>query len=101
VSKGGLGAPYGHGSTGWLGPRGPVPYGDLAMINSQTDAFRSEWSLEAGKGFAMVINQSSIAQFLVKGTSKMRARPIDQRTMEKVLPTVRPAMLAAIERIRP
>jgi alkylation response protein AidB-like acyl-CoA dehydrogenase len=101
VSRGGLGAPYGHGDEGWLGPRGPVPYGDLGMINAQQGAFRSEWQLEAGKGFAMVVNHSQIAQFLVHGTRLRKARPIDKRTMQMVLPTVRPALLAAIKDIRP
>lgn len=84
VNKGGFGAPYGYGSVGWLGPRGPIPYGDPARINAQTGDFLASWKILTRPREVLVINDSPVASYLVNGTDKMRPRTIDKRVMEQV-----------------
>lgn len=84
VKRGGYGAPYGRGAMGWLGPRGPIPYGDPARINTQTGDFLASWKMLTKPREVLVINDSPVAPYLVNGTNKMRPRPIDQRVMEQV-----------------
>lgn len=84
VNAGGYGAPYGYGPTGWLGPRGPIPYGDPARINAQTGDFLSSWKILTSPREVLVINDSPVASYLVNGTDKMRPRPIDKRVMDQV-----------------
>ena len=80
----GLGAPYGHGARGWLGPRGPIPYGDPSWINRQSGAFYRSWSLRESAslgGTPELILQNGVfyAAFLQFGTSKMIRRPLDDQ----------------------
>jgi hypothetical protein len=83
VSQGGYGAPYGLGPVGYLGPRGPIPNGgNPAVINAQTGDFRDKWRMYSSPGRSFVVNTSTIGGFLVHGTSKMKARPIDTAVME-------------------
>lgn len=82
VSRGGYGAPYGHGPIGWLGPRGPVPHnGNLAIINRQTGDFWRRWNMYARPWEAVVFNDSPIGQYLVNGTRFTQPRPIDQAVL--------------------
>lgn len=79
----GLGAPYGHGPRGWLGPRGPIPYGDAGWINAQTHHFERSWRAYAtsfaGVPLTVISNQAPYAHWLETGTrKKMIARPIDK-----------------------
>lgn len=83
VSRGGYGAPYGIGASGHLGPRGPIPNGgNLAIINTQTGDFRDKWRMYSTPGRTFVVNNSEVAGFLVHGTTKMQARPIDKAVIE-------------------
>lgn len=88
VSRGGLGAPYGHGPVGWLGPRGPIPYGDAAIINRQSGVFQASWVIARATWFGqttyVVKNVASYAPFLQFGTSTMIARPIDALIREQI-----------------
>lgn len=82
-----LNNPYGLGLVGPKGTRGPVPYGDLSIINAQTGKFRDDWMVYVavrGIGAASGIltwgikNVNPIASFLQFGTVKMKARPLDK-----------------------
>jgi hypothetical protein len=88
VSAGGLGAPYGHGRTGWLGPRGPIPYGDPAIINEQSGVFKSSWRMRQIRMFGgsafRVENVASYARYLQDGTTLMVRRPLDDALNEEV-----------------
>lgn len=77
VSEGGLGAPYGHGSEGWLGPRGPIPYGDPAVINVQSGLFRSAWRVIETGSMTLLYNAAPYAEYLEHGTKLMIRRPMD------------------------
>ena len=88
VKDGGYGAPYGHGPRGWLGPRGPIPYGDPAVINKQTGSFYSAWrklgaSLSGSVISTALINFDRAAEFLSHRTLFSIRRPIDDRVIEK------------------
>lgn len=88
VKSGGRGAPYGHGARGHAGPRGPVPYGDPAMINKQSGSFYAAWRKMAATWSANVIAASLVnfdyaANFLSKRTSLAIRRPIDDRIVEQ------------------
>ena len=72
-----LGHPYKIGGTE------PLPYGDAAVINSQSGIFKRSWvyvripiaGTLGGVGYR-IYNIASYASFLETGTSKMIARPI-------------------------
>lgn len=82
-----LNYPYGLGSSNKFGPRGPIPYGDAAIINSLSGQFKDDWityvaAIGIGKGSGLITygvkNVDPIAHFLQFGTSKMIARPLDK-----------------------
>lgn len=84
VASGGLGHPYGHGSTGAAGPRGPIPYNDPSVINRQTGAFYAAWLMlmasKSGNVISTVIANFDIAaNFLSQRTRFAIRRPIDDR----------------------
>jgi hypothetical protein len=96
-SRTGLGAPYGHTHIGWLGPRGPIPYGDPAWINKQSGEFDRSWKLVDWAAFAgsptlYLINVSPHAKFLAEGTSLMIRRPLDD-VLNAYVARVAPAIL--------
>ena len=81
-----LNHPYGLGSSGPKGIRGPVPYGDASIINAQSGKFRDDWVVYVNsKGIGLVTglvsygvkNVDPIASFLQFGTRKMVARPLE------------------------
>ncbi|RYG41749.1 hypothetical protein EON79_20230 [bacterium] len=77
VARGGLGHPYGLGSTGSKGPRGAIPYGDASKINAQSGFFRSRWNGSVS-GFRLdVANDASYAAALLGGGSRTIPRPYD------------------------
>jgi hypothetical protein len=78
VSSGGLGHPYGYGGFGSAGPRGPVPYGNLAIVNEQTGLFKSAWFIAETATMAILYNASPEADFLEDGTALMKARPMGE-----------------------
>lgn len=104
----GLGAPYGYGSKGWLGPRGPIPYGDPAWINKQSGRFERSWVAYRASGLngspRMVIqNIAPYAGFLEHGTKLMIPRPIDKFArayIAKVGPVIFSEQLARAWKIR-
>lgn len=103
VSRGGLGAPYGHGPEGWLGPRGPIPYGDPAVINAQTGLFRSAWRVYETGTMALLLNVAPYAGYLERGTTLMVRRPMDvylNRFVEARGPEVFMEQFAALMRKR-
>lgn len=104
----GLGAPYGHGSHGWLGPRGPIPYGDAGWINKQSGKFYGSWRVLKGSSLngsptLILQNTAPHAKYLEHGTSKMIARPIDehiQAYIDKVAPHIFKEEFDRIWRVR-
>ena len=98
VKAGGLGHPYGYGAHGALGIRGPIPNGgDAAIINKQTGDFYQRWRMFTSPNEAVVINDSPVGRFLVDGTKKMIARPIDQKVMSEVSTILHAEILTRIE----
>lgn len=85
----GLNHPYGLGPSNARGPRGPIPFGDPAMINEQTGDFASHWGIDrttsdgASEG-ARVFNDSPHADFLENGTETSRPRPIKEAVEKQV-----------------
>lgn len=73
-----------------------VPYGDPAKINKQSGEFMRYWKLDVGGYTARMYNFSPIGGYLVGGTSKMIARPIDKRIMERVMKDLRKKFEAEI-----
>lgn len=81
----GLGAPYGIGPVGWLGPRGSIPYGNPGWINKQSGKFARSWRVYPSTVLSQpntqnltITNVAPYAQYLEKGTSRMIARPINK-----------------------
>ena len=98
VDQGGLGAPYGHGPIGWLGPRGAVPNGgNLAIINKQTGLFYSRWRLYASPGTMILMNDAPYAGMIVSGTLRMKARPIDIAIMNHITSNFKVSMTKDIQ----
>lgn len=101
VMEGGYGHPYGHGSFGSLGPRGPIPYGDAAVINAQTGQFRAGWQSFYGSwaGSTLVnkvVNNSDHARKLEALPDAVQiARPIMARAAERIAP-IRIANIRAV-----
>lgn len=77
----GLAHPYGLGTSGSKGPRGPIPYGNPAIINKQSGVFFNSWRIikaPVSLGPALFVeNTTSYAEYLEKGTAKMIRRPLD------------------------
>lgn len=115
-----LGHPYGHGFARFIASdtrafgkmivRGPIPYGDASIINTQTGRFRDDWityvaavGIQSAKGLITygVKNVDPIASYLQFGTVRMIARPLDKglrtymdqvyakRLVEEVVPIFR------------
>lgn len=104
----GFGAPYGHGGHGWLGPRGPIPYGDAGWINKQSGEFYRSWHVFRGSsrnGWPRLILQNTAphAKFLDEGTGLMIRRPIEERIqdyIDKVSPALFKTEFDLVWRVR-
>lgn len=111
LSHGGLAHPYGYGPYGAAGLRGPIPFGDPAIINIQEGSFVSGWNIEAGlwEGDALIhdlTNESEHADNLETTDDKgnvtgnthplMIKRPIIERIGERIA-TFRIGRLEAAE----
>lgn len=93
VMAGGYGHPYGHGETGSLGPRGPIPnQGDPAVINIQTGEFAQGWQELYGfwKQDNMrnsLINETEHAKLLEETPDENQIRrPIVDRAIQLITP---------------
>ncbi len=75
----GLNNPYGYGPSNSRGPRGAVPYGNLAIINRQSDDFAASWDtvglVTTNSVTVLIFNTSPHAKFLL-GTDRMKRRPV-------------------------
>jgi hypothetical protein len=65
-----LNHPYGIGPANKKGPRGPIPYGDPTIINSQSGEFRRSWriGLNPVSGEFAIMNFSPKARAILSGT---------------------------------
>jgi len=86
-----MGHPYGKGFArviasgsrfGTVVTRGPIPYGNPAVINKQSGSFYNSWIVQRtadikGAPAIMVVNTAPYASFLETGTYKMVKRPLD------------------------
>jgi len=80
--------PYGHGETDYRGRvRGPIPYGDSAMINEQTGEFKAGWHLEEiPHGFILINNSEHAAELEFPGPeSPSIKRPILEAVASEVI----------------
>lgn len=87
----GLNRPYGWGTSNRLGLRGPIPYGDAAIINAQTGVFRASWRLEIENHFGSIKvrirNIASYARYLEEGTDVMIPRPLEDVALDYIART--------------
>ncbi len=93
VNAGGHGHPYGHGDTGSLGPRGPIPnQGDPAVINIQTGEFAAGWQENLGwwkinQLENSVTNDTEHAKLLEETPDELQVeRPIEKRIEQLITP---------------
>lgn len=77
------------------------PVLDPGVINIQTGLFWRSWKVQRAKqtkdgAAGAVINDAPYAQFLEEGTKTMFKRPIVERTIKNVTPTLRKIFQTAI-----
>jgi hypothetical protein len=79
--------PYAGRTIGGTSPsgvqRGPIPYGDPAIINRQMGYFQGAWGTHtsfyaSGLKIIVIANYDPVAKFLQMGTKWMIPRPIDE-----------------------
>lgn len=78
--------------------RGPIPYGNAAVVNAQTGAVRRSWTLVRISDGWRLTTDSEIAKLLDAGTKFMIRRPFRQQVLSIVLPQRLPRMQRAILR---